>query len=69
MQRDHFPAEVESLSKGSPVPCTSRIPSLDPQLVDRVLRVNSSRRCCSEDGVDDASRIEKFCNPPNLSHW
>lgn len=38
MQRDHFPAEVESLSKGRPVPCTSRITSLDPQLVDRVLR-------------------------------
>ncbi|XP_028405257.1 uncharacterized protein LOC114527763 [Dendronephthya gigantea] len=38
-QRDRFPAEVEALSKGRPVSRDSRIASLDPQLVDGILRV------------------------------
>ena len=38
-QRNRFPAEVESLSKGNPVPRTSRVVSLDPQSVDEILRV------------------------------
>ena len=34
-----LPHEIESLAKGRPVPRTSHIASLDPQLVDGVLRV------------------------------
>lgn len=38
-QRDRYPAEVESLWKGRPVPRSSRISNLDPQILDEVLRV------------------------------
>ena len=38
-QTDRLTVEVESLSKGRPVPRASRIASLDPQLVNEVLRV------------------------------
>lgn len=38
-QQDRFQAEIESLAKGHPVPRTTHIASLDPQLVDGVLRV------------------------------
>ena len=39
VQKNRFAAEVESLSKGRPVPRTSRVVSLDPQLVDGILCV------------------------------
>jgi hypothetical protein len=38
-QSDRFRDEIEALRKGRPVPRNSRIASLDPQLVDSVLRV------------------------------
>ena len=38
-QNDRFGAEIEALREGRPVPRNSRISSLDPQLVDGVLRV------------------------------
>ena len=38
-QSDRFKDEIEALKKGRPVPRDSRISSLEPQLVDGVLRV------------------------------